>query len=175
MKKLNLLVWGNLVLVLGAASWIIQQKEDLLENGRLVLLEVGRYDPRSLMQGDYMQLRYEISRTIGNKLPEGRQPDGVVVLAVDENDIGTFRRFYEGEALAADEQLLRYKVRHGHWNRVRVAAESYFFQEGTAAEYERAARYVELRVDAEGRTLLVALRDEKRRRLGERDKEGKDK
>jgi uncharacterized membrane-anchored protein len=165
MKALNLLVWGNLVLILGVANWIIQQKEDLLENGRVVLLEAGKYDPVSLMQGHYMQLNYPICQTIQAKLGDGPQPDGTVVLALDENSVGTFRRVHKGEALAADEQLLRYKVRWGRWNRVRVAAESFMLQEGMAQEYDR-AKFAELRVDAQGHTLLVALLDADRKRIG---------
>ena len=111
MNKLNLLLWGNLVLALGVVNWITQEKEDLLQTVRVVLLQVGRYDPRSLMQGDYMQLQYPICQTIEKRLGPGPQPDGVVVLALDKNNIGTFRRLYEeGETLAEDEQLLGYKI-----------------------------------------------------------------
>ena len=78
MNKLNLLLGGNLVLVLGVVNWITQDKEDLLQNGRVVLLEVGKYDPRSLMQGDYMALRYLISRTILQRLGEAHQSPGTV-------------------------------------------------------------------------------------------------
>ncbi len=165
MKTLNLLVWGNLVLILGMANWIIQQKEDLLQNGRVVLLEIGKYDPPSLMQGHYMQLNYPICRTIQAKLGDGPQPDGTVVLALDENSVGTFRRVHKGEALAPGEQLLRYKVRWGRQTRVRVAAESFMFQEGMAQDYDR-AEFAELRVDAQGHTLLVALLDKDREQIG---------
>ncbi|MFX7329222.1 GDYXXLXY domain-containing protein, partial [Acinetobacter baumannii] len=34
------------------------QKEMLLKEGQLVLLPLAPVDPRSLMQGDYMALRY---------------------------------------------------------------------------------------------------------------------
>ncbi len=39
------------------------------------------------------------------------------------------------------------------------------FQEGMAQDYER-ARFAEFRVDAPGHTLLVALLDEDRKRIG---------
>ena len=172
MNKLNLLLWGNLVLVLGAVNWITQEKEHLLANGRMVLLEVQKYDPPSLMQGVYMQLRYALSQTITDNLREAGSleddspREGVVVLSLDENSVGTFRRFHkEDEALSDDEQLLRYKVRGG-WD-VRVAAESYLFQQGLEEEHNR-ARYAELRIDAQGHTLLVALRDKDRKLLGQK-------
>lgn len=165
MKKLNLLLWGNLVLVLGAANWIVQDKEGLLENGRVVLLRVEKYDPTSFLQGHYMALQYPICEDIQKHLGKQPERDGAVVLALDEDSVGTFRRIYkEGEALGQDEQLLRYKVRW-RWNRMKVAAESFFFEDGLEKEFER-ARFAELRVDAEGHTLLVALRDKDRKVIG---------
>src|SRR5690606_14717090 len=37
------------------------QKERTIKEGELVLLELAPIDPRSLIQGDYMQLNYTIS------------------------------------------------------------------------------------------------------------------
>jgi uncharacterized membrane-anchored protein len=48
--------------------------------------------------------------------------------------------------------------------RVRVGSDAFHFQEGNAARYQR-ARYGELRVDAEGTSVLVGLRDEHRVQL----------
>lgn len=165
MNKLNLLLGGNLVLVLGISNWIVQQKEGLLENGRVVLLSVERTDSVSLMQGRYVDLHYPICEIIHDQLEEDPERDGALVLALDKHSVGTFRRLHkEGETLALEEQLLRYKVR-GQGNRIRVAAGSFFFQEGMQKEYER-ARFAELRVDAEGNTLLVALRDQDYKVIG---------
>ena len=162
MKKLSLLVWVNVLVTLGAFNWIIQQKEELWENGRVVLLEIGPKDPLSLMQGAYMALFYKISNDIQKQVEESER-EGIAVVGLDGDSVGTFRRRYkEGEPLAEHEQLLHYKVRSGGWNRVRVAAESFFFQAEFAKEYER-AKFAELRVSADGHTLLVALRDEERR------------
>ncbi|HMT00386.1 MAG TPA: GDYXXLXY domain-containing protein, partial [Saprospiraceae bacterium] len=51
----------NLILLLVYFNGSIISKEDLLKNGKLILLELAPVDPRSLMQGDYMSLRYKIS------------------------------------------------------------------------------------------------------------------
>ena len=51
----------NLIILLGLFNNSILQKEELLSNGQLILLELVPVDPRSLMQGDYMRLRYAIS------------------------------------------------------------------------------------------------------------------
>ena len=62
-KKIFLLL--NLVLVIGYINWAVAVKEKTLGNGKLLLLELAPVDPRSLMQGDYMRLDYQI-----NRLPE---------------------------------------------------------------------------------------------------------
>ena len=49
------------ILVLLAVNWNIMQREHLLNDGKLVLLELAPVDPRSLMQGDYMALRFKIT------------------------------------------------------------------------------------------------------------------
>jgi len=56
----------NLVLLLGYFNYSVIKKEKLLDNGQLVLLELAPVDPRSLMQGDYMALRYRISDIFDN-------------------------------------------------------------------------------------------------------------
>jgi uncharacterized membrane-anchored protein len=157
----------NLLVFLTGANWIISDKEDHLGTGRLVLLAVTQYDPRSLMQGDYMALAYPICQEIDAQVGADARGDGQVVLGIDDDDVGHFRRLHAGQPLAADEILLRYRIRWGRATKVRVAAEEFFFQEGLAEEFAR-ARYAELRVTAAGRTLLVALRDSERRRLGEK-------
>ena len=163
------LLWVNLVAFLFAANWIILDKEDHLENGRMVLLEVTQFDPRSLMQGDYMALTYPICREIDAQLGVDARGEGKVVIRIDANQVGHFRRVHAGEPLAEDEILLHYRIRWGRAKKVRVAAEQFFFQEGLAKEFEL-ARYAELRVTPEGRTLLVALRDQQRQRIGEKER-----
>ena len=69
--------------------------------------------------------------------------------------------------LAADENLLHYRIRSGRTDKVRVAAEQFFFQEGMAKAFDLAS-YAEMRITPDGRTLLVALRDHQRRRIGEK-------
>jgi uncharacterized membrane-anchored protein len=165
MRRATAVVCANLVVVLAAANWIILDKEDLKASGHRVLLEIGSRDPRSLLQGDYMALHYRLAFEIAERLEPGARGDGLVVLAVDENDVGSFARFHGGQELAAGEQLLRDRIRSSSWDRVRVAAEEFFFQEDMAEEYDK-ARYAELRVDADGNSLLIGLCDDDREPLG---------
>ncbi len=54
-----LLVAGLLTLVLFGMIW---ERVDLLRSGRAIVLDVVPVDPRSLFRGDYVILRYPISR-----------------------------------------------------------------------------------------------------------------
>ena len=62
-KQSRILIITNLLLLLGYLNWSIYQKEQTLRDGQLVLFELAPVDPRSLMQGDYMSLRYTSSYT----------------------------------------------------------------------------------------------------------------
>jgi uncharacterized membrane-anchored protein len=148
------LLFGGLVLTLGVANWAIVQKERLISGGDVVLLELAPVDPRSLIQGDYMRLDYAVTRAIG--VQGDWSHDGAVVVQLGRDGVATYVRRHEtGQPLATDERLLRYRKRG---NRVRVATDAYFFQEGSARKYT-AARYGELRVDDDGSSVLVGLRD----------------
>jgi uncharacterized membrane-anchored protein len=151
------LLFAGLVLVLAVSNWAIWGKERLLENGTVVLLELAPVDPRSLIQGDYMRLDYVLTRGIQREKQWSR--DGAAVVRLDDDGVATYVRMHQsGQPLAANERLLRYRARG---TRLRVATDAYFFQEGTARKYA-GARYGELRVDDDGSSVLVGLRDSAR-------------
>jgi len=161
--------WGAAALVFVAANGLILHKERVLANGRTVLLALAPRDPRSLIQGDYMVLRYDIARRVTDSELRER-PDGRIVVRLDENSVAAFVRLHRGEPLAGNEQLLRYR-RRGRMERwgprrgLRLGAESFFFQEGHAQHYER-ARYGELRGTPAGESGRGGLRGEGFERLG---------
>jgi uncharacterized membrane-anchored protein len=161
MIRRALIVFG-LVASLGLIAGEVAKKERLLASGAIVLLELAPRDPRSLMQGDYMQLDYALARRQppGANWPRG----GAVVVSADDDGVAQFRRLDQGEPLAAGELRLTYRVRGG---RLQVGTNAFYFQEGTADSYA-AARYGELRVAPDGTTLLVGLMDADRRPLGTR-------
>lgn len=157
MRRLWVVVIGVLILV--GVNFSIYQNEILLSQGTLLLLELAPVDPRSLIQGDYMNLRYKIAR----ESPQSAHRDGYLVIEKDENQVGHFKAFYEDKySLVANEYLLRFRKRQGE---IRLGAESFFFQEGHAPYYER-AHYGELRIAPSGESILVGLRDEHFNPLG---------
>ncbi|MCP2042643.1 GDYXXLXY domain-containing protein [Pontibacter sp. HSC-36F09] len=152
----SIVVLVNLVAVLAFFNLSVVDKEDILKDGQLVLLSLAPVDPRSLMQGDYMVLSYAISQTQElEKLPNR----GYAVVQLDSQNVAQLVRYQpEKEPLHDDEILLRYSK--GGWS-LNLGAESYFFEEGQAETFEKAA-YGGLRVDDAGNSILVGLYDENR-------------
>lgn len=156
---------GSLIIILALVNWSIAGKEKHLAEGKTVYLELAPVDPRSLMQGDYMALRFRLANEVYTSLPKTKDRrrwrhdvaayDGFVVTSLDERNIGTFKSLYKDQPLSDNEILLRYRVRNGA---VKFAANAYFFQEGHG-KYYQPARYGQFRVDDKGELLLVAMYD----------------
>jgi uncharacterized membrane-anchored protein len=155
----KLVVWLGGLAVLAVLNYSIYQKEQLLANGRTVFLELAPVDPRSLMQGDYMALRFKMQHDISTN-PDLR--DGYVVASVDDRGVAAFQRMDNGTPLSARELRLFYRVRAGQ---VKFGTNAFFFQEGDAGKFA-GARYGEARVAQDGQMLLVGLRDDKLQKLG---------
>lgn len=157
----NSILWIVTILALAAVNFMVFQKERVLTNGRTMLLRLAPVDPRSLMQGDYMRLRYAMSRAVSPASKDKLKNTGRIVVSLDENDVASFVRLYDGEFLQPGEHLLVYRNRGG----LRLGAESFFFQEGDAALFQK-ARYGELQVAPTGDSVLAGLRDDAFRPLG---------
>jgi len=154
MRRLVALLAG--LAILAAVNYVVHQREQLLASGRVVLLELAPVDPRSLMQGDYMALRFAAAvAAFGSGRTETQTADGHLVLRLDDRGVGEFARFDDGSALAPDEVRMRYRVRAG---RPKFGTNAFFFEEGTADRYAQ-AHCGELRVDAAGEAILTGLRD----------------
>ena len=157
MRKALVLLAGLVALAL--VDWTIAARERLVTEGRVVLLELAPVDPRSLMQGDYMALRFRIADVLTR---DGAVPaDGRLVVAVGPGDVATFRRLDDDSPLAPDEARLRYRIRD---DTVKLATNAFFFGEGEGARYT-GARYGEFRVAPDGDALLTGLRDRERKPL----------
>ncbi|MGD8526087.1 MAG: GDYXXLXY domain-containing protein [Thioalkalispiraceae bacterium] len=164
MRSKIVLLAGVLILVL--VNWSILGKEQHLAEGRVVYLELAPVDPRSLMQGDYMRLRFKLADEIRRQLPKKSHPqrwrheldaaDGRVVVELDDHAVGHFKRLENRQPLADNEVLMRYRVRNGQ---LKFASNAFFFQEGQASTYS-SARYGKFRVDERGELLLTSLHDE---------------
>jgi uncharacterized membrane-anchored protein len=141
------------VLVLGALNFSIVGKENIKRSGEVVYLRLAPVDPRSLMQGDYMALRFALVQEL-DKAVAGSAREGEVRLAPVA--VGPDRVAALADSPSPTTLKLRYRIRNGQ---VWLGTNAYFFQEGDAERFS-GARYGEFRVDrASGEAVLVGLRD----------------
>ncbi|MEM7798805.1 MAG: GDYXXLXY domain-containing protein [Chloroflexota bacterium] len=150
--------WLTLVALLLFAGRSIVQTERAIADGETVFVELAPVDPRSLIQGDYMTLGYDIpgSFELGDR--------GQLVIEINVDKTATFlREAREGEVLPAGERLINYQRQGGR--QVIIGTDAFFFEEGTAELYAD-ARYGEFRLAENGTPILVGLRDDKLNRLG---------
>jgi uncharacterized membrane-anchored protein len=154
---------GGLAMLAGAlltllvANVAIGQKQDLIARGKPVFMALMPVDPRALMQGDYMRLRF--AALDAHQLPllddlRGKRPHMVVRL--DARGVATVQRLHTADqALAVDEMLLELTPKDGAWV---VVTDAWFFKEGQGQRWQ-AARFGEFRVLPDGRALLVGMAD----------------
>jgi len=134
-----------LALVLVSVNVSIVAKERIKSQGERIYLELAPVDPRSLMQGDYMALRFEIANHIST------EASGSAALQLDARDVATLHADQGAPGLH-----IRYRIRNGQ---VWLGTNAYFFEEGTARRFN-GARYGEFRVDRDsGEAVLVGLAD----------------
>lgn len=168
MSKLKLfIISANMVLVLLFFGFNIVKNEKVLSEGEIVLLELRPVDPRSLMQGDYMTLHFEVCNHIYGLEAESNK---FCVVRLDDDRVAHFVSLTNDAevALREDELLLRYSLEKNSWGGkfYTIGSDSYFFQEGTAIKYVT-AKYGMLKVVTKGEMIgtcsLVGLCDENKK------------
>ncbi|MGL4891342.1 MAG: GDYXXLXY domain-containing protein [Aeromonas veronii] len=162
-RQLALLLSGLAILAgINATVW---RYEHAMSSGEVVLLRLAPVDPRSLMQGDYMRLNYEIARELTSRDARATQNKGsdTLVIRLDAHQVATLVVDGKPDRLASDERLLQVHQSERQWQ---IGPDAYFFEEGTGEQYET-ARYGEFRLQADGKTLLVGLRDEAYQPIGQ--------
>jgi len=162
----------GLFLILVGANLGIYDREQILQVGRRVVLELAPVDPRSLIQGDYMRLRFAVADDVLQQRQSARDSEsdanthpksGYLLLRPDEGGVHRLVSIESASALnnhdpgtsRKDDVLLRYRLRNGQ---VRVVTDAWFFPEGRADHFAK-ARYGEFRVDDDGAGLLTDLLD----------------
>lgn len=157
---------GVLVLILFVVNGLVVQKQSVLESGQTILLRLAPVDPRSLIQGDYMVLSYDLYNQFSPEQLNNLPYSGKMVVKLDNNSVATFLRFHQNKEIGKNEQILSFHIKKDIYSpRMKIGAESFFFQEGQADRYN-SARYGELKVDANGNTVLIGLRGENFEPLG---------
>lgn len=139
----------------------ISQKEDTLKYGKTLRLKLIPVDPRSLMQGDYMRLDFALTRQVNKELLKISYKEDKLILTLDSNNIGTFKRFLnKNNSLKSNELILNFTYKKGEkYARSKISTTSYFFEEGYRKKYEN-AKYGEFKVNTKGEAILTFLLDE---------------
>lgn len=160
----NIIFWLSLSVLFIYSGWTLFKAESAIANGRTVLIKLAPVDPRSLMQGDYMTLGYDLPESF-----EITEDSGKLVATASPTGVVIFRRIASdpNENLEENEFLIRYSRDYSGWRgQIVIGTNAFFFEEGTAEVYEN-ARYGEFKITADGTAYLVGLRDEGLNPLGE--------
>ncbi len=143
-------------------TFSILKKESIKAHENIVLFELEPIDPRSLFQGDYMELRYAINEAVMNSeenLP--KSSSGILNFRIIEkvasppfwSNSSSAKPNLESEALVGCIRFYR------HSSQIRFGAEQYFFQEGEAKTFEN-AKFAGLAISKDCESVLVGLYDE---------------
>jgi uncharacterized membrane-anchored protein len=139
------LIIASVALVLLVTNFLIFSKERIIRTGKTIYLELAPVDPRALMQGDYMALRFSLAGAI----------------AASQSDTHAHRRKNGQFATLANPTLsvpdsIRFRWRDGA---VWLGTNAFFFEEGSAQRFE-IARYGQFKLNpSSGEAVLVALAD----------------
>ncbi|MDK2123581.1 GDYXXLXY domain-containing protein [Parachitinimonas caeni] len=150
-------VGASLGLTLLVANIGIWQKEDIIRTGQPVYVALAPVDPRSLMQGDYMALRFRLPPDAENQLRRlltDQRPHAIARL--DAQGVAELLRVTNTDTpLQAGEIAIELSPKHGEWV---LVTDAWYFKEGEAERWAN-ARYGEFRVRPDGKALLVGLAD----------------
>lgn len=128
------------------------RKAAVVRDGTRILLRMAPIDPRSLVQGDYMAIRYQLApQLIGIGSPAILTMDEAGVVQSARRDFGSLK-----------PNEVRARV-HGSSEEPRVAPTSFLFEEGTADTWSKAI-LVEARVK-DGALVMTGLTDAAGKRL----------
>lgn len=152
-----------IVLQISFVGYQYFNNEHVLSNGALIKLELEPVDPRSLLQGDYVVLNYEIStiESLSDQLKAGQKIQLVLSLN-EENDFHEYAGIYyvNGEPNKPYQRLENDVVINGvadGSNGIIYGIENYFIEEGTGLEIEQEASYAYVRVATNGNSLIVDI------------------
>lgn len=160
--RASAIVIATAALAVGLVQWDVSGKERVIAQGQKIFVRLAPVDPRSLMQGDYMALRFDLPPAVHQQLAalSDRSLGATrhVVAKIDHQGVAqVLRLFAPNEHLPSGERLLPLRYLKGHWV---LVTDAYFFPEGQG-QYFNAARYGEFRALPGGEALLVGLADEK--------------
>ncbi|MBS9776382.1 MAG: GDYXXLXY domain-containing protein [Fusobacterium sp.] len=141
--KYTLLIF-NFILVL-VLTFLSATKEQTYRKQKAFYLKLAPIDPRSLMQGDYMRLNYEIVDKAVEKLGYDYnikvRRRGYIVVKLDKNDVAEYVdvvKNIEDFKNKNKEDILFIAFKGNGYANLKINADTFLFQEGDAKLYENA-------------------------------------
>jgi uncharacterized membrane-anchored protein len=159
-KRLAGIVLTGVATLLVANSAIFE-KENTIRNGKPVFVRLAPVDPRSLMQGDYMQLNFALPDIWrwGERPDGGQRPTALVRPDPALPSAYTLHLPSADEPRQNGDLEVPLSAKNGSWVFV---TDAWFFKEGDAERFAL-ARYGEFRILPNGSALLVGMADEQLR------------
>ncbi|MGL4403835.1 MAG: GDYXXLXY domain-containing protein [Fusobacteriaceae bacterium] len=162
MKKIIVLINFFLIIFLfGISFW---REEGNLKK-KTFYLKTAPADPRSIMQGDYMILNYELGDTVlenWRKTDESPRGKGYVRARIDEKNLAHYLSLEKQYREEKDgERSLEFYI---NGFTVDFGVNSYFFQEGSAEKFQ-SAQYAEVIPLGKGKLRLKSLMDKEFRKI----------
>lgn len=145
---------------------MIYHHERHIADGQSVFIDLMPADPRSLIQGDYMQLNYNLmfdeeSRQAWERSTIKEHPHIDAWVRLDNQNRLIQTTFSQKEH--AIPMILNNPS--GFLSQVYPASQSFLFAEGLAACYDQ-ARFAHFKINSSGRLILLELVDEHLQSLG---------
>ena len=174
-KKILLIV--NIIILFVITGFSAVKEENYKKLDSYFYLELAPVDPRSILQGDYMTLNYDITDKVSdfiynnrtyiydgeneNEVEEIRElrklanaKKAYIAIRLDGNKVARFVKLTKEKTDEKDLLFIAYKS-NGY--SVNINANSYLFQEGTGDKYEN-AHYAKV-VLVDNKLRLIDLRD----------------
>ncbi|MND44422.1 hypothetical protein D3C80_352570 [compost metagenome] len=144
---------------------LIVKNEWHLDHSKSIFIELKPVDPRSILQGDYMALAYELNLQTPKPLAENEilnqrifnRPSIPAKLILDSQNrvvrtVLDINNSFAGQRLVLKNPENRFQALY-------PASRSFLFAEGLAQCYEK-AKYAEFKINQEGEAILFDLRGE---------------
>lgn len=147
------------ILTVAVGGVLIYQYEQRLSQGQTMYAKLAPVDPRSLVQGDYMQLGYELSGVDADKIATENDRWRQAWVQIDGD-----RRIVSADWQASTVHRTPLKLKYNGWQ-WHPAADSFLFAEGLGDCYAGAV-FAKLSVAQDGQAMLVDVVDENLQELG---------
>ncbi len=175
------MLYGGWVIIFVITAWDVTRKEQLLAHGQELILQLAPVDPRSLMQGDYMALRFAIGAQVAQlqyaQSGESEEREliaymkpmseaAAVLVGLQSPTTGEYwlwdevsQRWSATSGLQPSADLYPLRLRYKNYEWLPNGVDAWFFPEGSAALYEN-ARYGAFKVNHKAEALLYEMLNE---------------